>query len=459
MALVLYLTLLAGAVLLALLDWRRAWLMIVVCGVLQDPVRKLTPGMPVVVSFLVIIVYAAILFSARAELMANVREFGRRFPGVYSAGVILVLFLALAALNGIMTFGLELWEVPVLSLFTYLAPLPAFFIGYTYLRREEMLYRFFAIYAACTSVAMIGTLLEYRRVPLRILGIVSMQGDYIRHLPGIQVRLLSGIYRSPDIMAWHAATLTAIAAALAIRAGFRRSGLIWMGIASGGTLMCFLSGRRKSIYYVVAFAIVFLWRYLGRARGSQVIALLVTALLFGGLIRNLAMDEQTSVYTRSAAATTEELMGRLEGGVLSTIEQTGFLGAGLGMATQGTHHLVRDRALGWQEGGLAKLTVELGVPGLMAAAFLGFKLLQLLLKLTSIPDVRGSSQFARAMLFALVSANVVNFMASAQPYTDAILTLLTAFFAGSLLATAALDERLAADPAQPATAPLEPSLA
>ena len=44
-----------------------------------------------------------------------------------------------------------------------------------------------------------------------------------------------------------------------------------------------------------------------------------------------------------------------------------------------------------------------------------------MLKLTSIPDVPGSSQFSRAVLFALLAANMVNFMASAQSYTDAML--------------------------------------
>jgi len=44
----------------------------------------------------------------------------------------------------------------------------------------------------------------------------------------------------------------------------------------------------------------------------------------------------------------------------------------------------------------------------------------------------------------LVIANVVEFMVSAQAYSDAVLTLMTAFFVGCLLATAVLDERLAA---------------
>ena len=35
----------------SLVDWRRGWLLALVAGVLQDPVRKLTPNTPVVLTF------------------------------------------------------------------------------------------------------------------------------------------------------------------------------------------------------------------------------------------------------------------------------------------------------------------------------------------------------------------------------------------------------------------------
>jgi hypothetical protein len=229
---------------------------------------------------------------------------------------------------------------------------------------------------------------------------------------------------------------------MALRAGFRMRGIVWMTVAGGGFLACMVSGRRKAVYYVVAFVLVFLWRYLPRFRGSQFAAIAVTLVLMAGVVNHLASNEQSNVYTRGAATSASEILSRLEGGVRETVRQSGFLGAGLGMATQGTRHLVGERNLGWQEGGLAKLAVELGVPGLIAVIVLLFTLVRLLLKLTSIGDVPGSSQFSRAVLFALLVANVVNFMASAQSYTDAMLALYTAFFGGCVFATAVLDERL-----------------
>jgi hypothetical protein len=75
---------------------------------------------------------------------------------------------------------------------------------------------------------------------------------------------------------------------------------------------------------------------------------------------------------------------------------------------------------------------------------IGWVIMRLLMRLTRIGDVEGSSQFIRAGLFALVLANMASFIASAQAYSDAVLALTAGFFAGALFATATLDERLAA---------------
>ena len=56
----------------ALADWRRGWLLALVVGVLQDPVRKLVPGAPVYLTFSIVGVYIAILFSVQ-QRMQNVR--------------------------------------------------------------------------------------------------------------------------------------------------------------------------------------------------------------------------------------------------------------------------------------------------------------------------------------------------------------------------------------------------
>ena len=57
-----------------LVDWRRGWLLAILCGVLQDPARKLTPGTPVLMSISIVLIYAVVIFSAQG---ANSRSDSR----------------------------------------------------------------------------------------------------------------------------------------------------------------------------------------------------------------------------------------------------------------------------------------------------------------------------------------------------------------------------------------------
>jgi hypothetical protein len=445
---------LALAAIVAVTDWRRGVLMLVITGALQDPVRKLTPGSPFLLTMSVVLIYAAIIIAIQAHLQRALVDFAKRFATVWAALGITLFFIVLAAVNGLVTNGIILWRVPVASLFIYLAPLPAVLIGYLYIDREERLLTFVRVYCVVTSIAMIGTLLEYLRVDSRALGMVAQSGDYIRFLGDLQVRMLSGLYRGPDIMAWHAATLTCLAIVMVVRAGISRSAAMWSLTAAWGCFNTILSGRRKAIYMVTIFAAVFVWRYFRRLKSQQVAAFVLAALAIGFVVHGVASNENSSVYAKAALATHEELAQRLEGGLWGTIQESGYLGQGLGVATQGTYHFatadqVTQGVFGWQEGGLGKLAVELGVPGLLAAALLMWRALLMMNRIAAHPDVPGSSQIIRVALFALVLANIGNFLASAQAYSDPVLTLLTAFFAGALFGTARLDEQEPAPEPEP----------
>ncbi|HEX8408352.1 MAG TPA: hypothetical protein VF883_05775 [Thermoanaerobaculia bacterium] len=443
-------TLVFGAVLLASMalaftNWRYGWLAAVVCGILQDPVRKLTPGTPPALSMSIVAVYAVILFAAAASLQRERVDFSRRFPNLYSVISLFLVILAFAAMNGLATFGIGAWKVPALSLLIYLLPIPAVLLGYSWLTREEQLVRFFMFYAIVTSIALIGTPLEYLRVDVPGLGVVAMPGGYIRHLPGIQIRVLSGFYRAPDIMGWHAATLAAIGITLAVRARVLTKAWPWILVAAWGFLNCMISGRRKAVYMVAVFVAVFLWRYLRRMKTAQVALILILGLTLGFVLNKIQSTEESEVYARGAKTTTGEVLERLEGGVIGTLQQGSLLGAGLGSATQGVRHVSgQERDFGWQEGGLAKLAMELGLQGLIVAAVLAWALIRMMLRITAVGDIPSTSQLIRVALFALVVANISNFLASAQAYSDPVLTLMTAFFVGCLFGTAALDERVRA---------------
>jgi hypothetical protein len=219
-----------------------------------------------------------------------------------------------------------------------------------------------------------------------------------------------------------------------------------------------ISGRRKAIYYVAIFAVVLLWRYGRRLNLTQIVAFIATGLVLALVVHKIQGNEESSVYAKGALTSQQEVTERLEGGVFETFRQFGIMGAGLGTATQGVQHLLgNQQILGWQEGGLGKLAIELGLPGLIAIAIFGFTLFRLMLQITRHPDLPETSQLGRAALFALVMANVGNYAASAQTYSDPVLALIAAFFGGCLFATAALDDRVAA--AQAESAALAPAAA
>src|SRR5437763_6709718 len=173
---VLFFSFVALAVLVALVDWRRGWLLAVVVGILQDPARKITPGTPPEMTFSIIAVYFAILFGSQALLQAQLRDMSRRFGRIHLALLVVIVCLVLAAITGLVTFGVELWKVPALSLFIYLAPLPAVVLGYAWMQDEEALIKFFKFYAVATSVAMVGSMLEYLGMTNRALGLVAQPG-------------------------------------------------------------------------------------------------------------------------------------------------------------------------------------------------------------------------------------------------------------------------------------------
>jgi hypothetical protein len=434
------------AIMIALMNWRHGWMAAVVCGVLQDPFRKLTPGTPAVMSMSIVAVYMVILVAAAGTLYRNRRDFALRFPNVYNAVFVVLVFLVVAALRGVANFGIEMWKVPALSFLIYCIPIPAVLLGYSWLTREEQLVRFYTFYSVLTSIALIGTPLEFLRVNWRVLGMVAMPWGFIRHLPGLQIRVLSGIYRAPDIMGWHAAMLTIIGITMAMRARVLTKAWPWIAVAGWGFFNCIISGRRKAIYMVAAFAVAFFWRYVKRLTTAQLSSIILVGLALTAVVYMVSHSEQSSVYTKGAKTTSTEILGRLEGGTAGSLQQHGFLGAGLGAATQGVRHLTGSATdLGWQEGGMAKLVVELGVPGFLAVLLLAWTMFRMMLRITAVGDIEGTSQILRVSLFGIIVANAMNFLASAQAYSDPMLTLGSAFFLGCLFATATLDDKVAAE--------------
>jgi hypothetical protein len=78
------------------------------------------------------------------------------------------------------------------------------------------------------------------------------------------------------------------------------------------------------------------------------------------------------------------------------------------------------------------------------------------MQLTRFDDEPDSTKLARVALFGIFVANVVEFMVSAQAYSDALLVLMTSFLLGCLMSTPVLADRVKEATAQATSAMAPP---
>jgi hypothetical protein len=130
--------------------------------------------------------------------------------------------------------------------------------------------------------------------------------------------------------------------------------------------------------------------------------------------------------------------------LIYAVDAFGWLGAGLGTGSQGTSEIADAHNINrWAaEGGLGKVAMELGVPGLLLAAWLLVALGKHLGRQFSEMS-RVSPQHAR-MSFGLVSflvANAATFSVATQAYSDLFILLILGWCLGYLLAMPVLAAR------------------
>ncbi len=106
----------------------------------------------------------------------------------------------------------------------------------------------------------------------------------------------------------------------------------------------------------------------------------------------------------------------------------------MGTATQGTHHLAVKRPRTWQEGGLSRILVELGVPGFICFLMLTIALVRRVIFLVSRRLEPKSREFPiMAGLAAIFFANACSFVVSHQIFGDPFIIVFFSLLVGFLL--------------------------
>jgi hypothetical protein len=429
--------------LISISNWKAGLYAAVVLDILRDPVRKLVEGHSPWISASVAVVWLGISLGALQQNRREVMAVLRIFPKLKTARNLLVFALIPGALLSLLLYpgGYRLAFIGGAS---YLAPLLGFAIGFALAGDQRFLYRWMTFYTILNSIAMLTVLAEYQELDWPILGGINF--EWIRHQPGVIIRLIAGLYRSPDIMGLHAAHVCIFSALLALRPKTRNP-WVWIAFAAWGVICVLLAGRRKMIGMPIVFVATYylLGMWLKAANPRRLVQFATVGALVLGVALMLAQeadvsheytDYATTLFTEGAQRSNEMIVGSS----IVTLRQSGLLGSGLGSATQGRQH-VRDASQSddgqpkaWQEDGGSRLFRELGVPGILLVALAGVIFLGCFRTALRIMPLHHPLQALQIGITALLAANLASFAISHQQYSgDPSTGMMVCMFVGFVL--------------------------
>lgn len=440
--------------LLCLSDWRLGFLLCLIVGFLQDPIRKLIPGEPVYITSGIIVYLAATCLGA----YYNGIKFSLRPIHAWNdiLRTPLNLFFTLVVIQSCVTF--IRFHSPILAgigLLAYITPVPGILLGYYFARREQEIYKFIKIYLAMSVVMIFGIYLSYAGFEWSVLRSVGEGLIVYSPTTGEPITLWAGFFRAPEIAAWHAATSICFLVILFMcLAGHR-----WLKWATGGLIMFFwgallFTGRRKFIMEIFVFLCVYggllllLRRKASKTALTSFLLMIVIGVAALGYVFLVPDDFKASIdpyYERGATvrvdATDRASLMTIES-FNWVLEQNGIWGAGAGTGSQGAQHFGggADIVGGAAEGGVAKVLAELGVLGIALMIWLIISLAKYFW--TIVQEVRHAG-FARASLtyglVALLVANAFVFITAHQIFGDLFVLSLLGFLIGFVLATPRID--------------------
>ncbi len=457
--------------LIAMTRWRLGLALCVLIAVFQEIMRKLAPDQPVYFVMFVAIVFGAALFGA---LLKRVPLLPRSIAGwKHNVGAPFSLFLMLIFIQAVHSlFTLESPVITGIGLLSYLAPIPAIVLSYQFALRQgtEGIRRWMRFYVVVTTLAIATVYLEYLGFDWKILGQVGsdMLISYgLSHYKGN-----SGIFRATEIAAWHAATIACFSFVLFWGKRFTFSRII-MALLFIAFLVGLgaLTGRRKMIIQIAIFLSTYIGLITWFRRGNGKLAVLVFVIgvvSYIGVAGWLAPDpgdpgyvaradfvagENSNIIRERTQTVFADVPARIKKlgvePISWAVAEAGWLGAGLGVGSQGAQHF-GGKGSGAAEGGLGKLTLELGVPGLLLVIWMFIAFTRYIWRLLAYLS-HSSPTYANLAygLVAFMLANVAAFSVATQAYGDVFILLTLGLSLGFLFALPTLSQAQARDRQMP----------
>jgi hypothetical protein len=453
--------LIAGAILciaaaITFTDWRRGLFAAVPIAMLQDPLRKMVEGQPVVY---VMLVGAVIGIAALAATISGVSLMPNRIHGwrqrLAFPFALLIAVLILQGVNGFARFGTPI--VPLIGLMSYLVPFAAICLVYQIVVRspENVLSKFMWFYVACVCLVLPTIALEYMGYDWAVLGEVGVGITIFDQ--GTAMDAYSGLFRASEIAAWHAGAAACFLIILLVSKRLTLSATV-LGVLSVLIIISLgvLTGRRKFLVeiFVFGFAYLTLLMYFGRGGARlAIISGLIGVAGFLGLTMFLpeekreirAFNAPYELYLERSKTVFGDVPERFRTLGLAPItwayNKYGLFGAGLGAGSQGAGQFgaTGEHA---SEGGLGKIWLELGAPGFLVIAWFGWALVRHLWSIVHVVN-RQSLRLSRMALglMSFLIANVANFSVATQAYGDVMVLLLVGTALGALLAMPVVADR------------------
>jgi len=442
---------LAIAAFLSFENWRRGIFFLILIAAVQDPLRKMIPGAPGYLVLSIMPVWFSMVFKSLHVILKYWNDFTVHFSQLSGTIKLFLISLIPASLISA-TYGPGSWQITIIGLLSYSSLFLGILFGYMQSKNDSHSIReILVFYCIVTAVMLVGTPLEYLGMykSWRALGTSALGMAWIRTTDyGFFVKLISGFYRSPDVMGWHSVTLTMFSVLLSIqsRGAQRYQWLLFAGWGLVGGMLC---GRRKMLYMLPLFGLVLTWLF-WRVQSNlfqfkKILVIILFAVSAGyGIYQMIGPTSHVETYYFNDPAKDSLERFRQHGidAFFETYRQSGFFGEGLGTATQGVHNLRVARPRTWQEGGLSRVLVELGVPGFLCFILFGLVLIKSLWELTVRKLDKNSKNFVfLGGLFAVICGNSVSFVVSGQIYGDPFIIIFVSFIAGLILSGARMVEQ------------------
>ena len=431
---------------LVYIDVQNSLKYLLLIGFLQDPFRKTVTGEPAYFIVMVGLLFAVILYSVwrKKGFYYSFEPFSRWNQNIQSVMLIFLLILALQLVHSIVRYGNPI--VGAIGLMSYLSPFLAVVVGYFFASNIENIRRFLLLYISVGLVVSVSVCLSFLGSDWRILQEVGT--GLLIYDQGTILKSYTGLMRTGELAAWHVSTTACLIFTLAVSSTKKTNYFLVATIVVALMLVVALTGRRKMLMLISLFILLYYFAfafYKNTIDSKYFLGIFYSLLVVWGSyeILNLgAYSESLRDYLARGTSVFGDAGERFISLGLNPIQwaynRVGLLGGGLGIASQGSNLFGSSGIAGGAgEGGLGKIMVELGLPGLICVIWLFFvmaKYINRILKLTCQQFVDKRLLSLMLSLSVFITVNGLTFSVATQLYGDIFVLVLLGILGGFVLA-------------------------